>query len=410
MKSVNKKVALVLGGTVPHIELIKQLQDRGYYTILVDYLDDSPARPYANEHIQESTLDQEAVLKIASERNAALVISSAIDQANITCCYVAEKLGLPHPYSYETALNVTHKDRMKRIMVENGVPTAPYVTADEVESFEDAGVGFPCVVKPTNSNGSKGVRVVNNRDELREYLPLARKASRTGEAIVEAFVNGTEVSSYFYVQDSQAYLLSTCQKANYTSYSKNAVRQYESVIYPAQVPACAQGKLVDAANRIAKAFNLNSTPLFLQAIVDNSGNVSVLEFAPRLGGGMCFRSIPLLTGFDYISASIASFIGERLTPPLLVANACWLMIGNMFARPGVFDHVEGVEDAVANGIVSEFHAIKAKGGEIGTDGSSGSRFGQFIVVGESINELLAKDEQARKLIKAFDASGNELSY
>ena len=44
LKDRNKTV-IVLGGTAPHIELIKQLKSRGYYVILVDYLDNPPASP-----------------------------------------------------------------------------------------------------------------------------------------------------------------------------------------------------------------------------------------------------------------------------------------------------------------------------------------------------------------------------
>ena len=265
-------------------------------------------------------------------------------------------------------------------------------------------------MKPTNSNGSKGVRVAKNMEELNEYLPLAKAASRTNEAIVEAFVTGVEVSSYFYVQGGKAYLVGTCQKSNYTSYSKDAVRQYESAFYPAKLAVGGQENLVLAADRIASAFGLVNTPLFLQAIVDGEGNVSVLEFAPRLGGGLCFRSIPLLSGFDYIAASIASFLAEGVDVDCITHDERSLMIGNMFARPGIFDHVCGVDEAVEKGLISEFYSIKAKGGEIGSDGSSGSRFGQFIAFGLSLDELLSKDSEARKLIKAYDADGNELSF
>ena len=49
---------------------------------------------------------------------------------------MAEKLGLPFPYSYETALDLTDKTRMKRIMKENGIPTAEYIEAGR-EFFTD---------------------------------------------------------------------------------------------------------------------------------------------------------------------------------------------------------------------------------------------------------------------------------
>ena len=40
----NKPVAIILGGTFPHIELINNLKKRCYYTILIDYLDNPTAK------------------------------------------------------------------------------------------------------------------------------------------------------------------------------------------------------------------------------------------------------------------------------------------------------------------------------------------------------------------------------
>lgn len=124
------KKALILGGTAAHKELIEQLKKRGYHTVLIDYFDNPPAKEVADEHVKISTLDKEAVLEYARNVGANLVISTSVDQANAICCYVNEKLGLPSPYCYETALDMTDKTRMKQIMKENGIPTAEYIVAD----------------------------------------------------------------------------------------------------------------------------------------------------------------------------------------------------------------------------------------------------------------------------------------
>src|SRR5690554_5886296 len=121
---MNKQVAIVLGGTFPHISLLEKLKERGYYTVLIDYFENPPAKLYADEHVMASTLDKEAVLEISKQKEASLVISAYIDQANVTACYVAEKLNLPHPYSYETSLNVTNKLLMKNLMINNNIPTS----------------------------------------------------------------------------------------------------------------------------------------------------------------------------------------------------------------------------------------------------------------------------------------------
>lgn len=114
------KKALVLGGTSPHISLIRNLHSRGYEVLLLDYLDNPPAASEADEHIKKSTLDLQVVLDVARSESVDLVISSCIDQANATACYVAERLGLPRPYSFETALDVTDKLRMKRLFARGG--------------------------------------------------------------------------------------------------------------------------------------------------------------------------------------------------------------------------------------------------------------------------------------------------
>ena len=46
----NKPIAIVLGGTNPHIELINNLKARGFYTILLDYFENPPAKNVADLH------------------------------------------------------------------------------------------------------------------------------------------------------------------------------------------------------------------------------------------------------------------------------------------------------------------------------------------------------------------------
>ena len=38
--------AIVLGGVAPHISLIERLKNRGFEVILIDYLDDPPAKKH----------------------------------------------------------------------------------------------------------------------------------------------------------------------------------------------------------------------------------------------------------------------------------------------------------------------------------------------------------------------------
>ena len=164
------KKAIVLGGTLPHVTLIKKLKERGYEVILVDYLDKPYAKPYADKHIKASTLDVDAVVEVAKNEKANLVISTCIDQANATACYVSEKLGLPHPYSYETALAVTDKLKMKDIMIKNNIPTSHFMRINCADQKGLERLKFPLIVKPVDCNSSKGVRKIENCEEKKQLL------------------------------------------------------------------------------------------------------------------------------------------------------------------------------------------------------------------------------------------------
>ena len=79
---------------------------------------------------------------------------------------MAERLGLPHPYSSETAHLTTDKGLMKERMREHGIPTSAFVTVRSVGEIPLADLRYPLVVKPVDNNGSKGVKRVDTEAEL----------------------------------------------------------------------------------------------------------------------------------------------------------------------------------------------------------------------------------------------------
>ena len=108
-----KGTIAILGGIRPHAELAKYLRSKGYKTVLIDYLPTPIAKDYVDIHYQESTLDVEAVERICREENVCSIMDLCTDRAIPPAAFVAERLGLKHPFSYETSLVVTNKNKMK---------------------------------------------------------------------------------------------------------------------------------------------------------------------------------------------------------------------------------------------------------------------------------------------------------
>lgn len=401
----DKQIAVVLGGTTPHIELVKNLKQRNYHVILVDYLKEPPAKAYADEHIMESTLDKEKVLEIASNKKAHLVISTCIDQANATACYVSEKLRLTYPYTFETAINVTNKKFMKKIFSDNRIPTARYYTITSLSELDVECLCFPVVVKPVDCNSSKGVRRANNTEELREYALQAIKLSQTGNAVVEEFQEGFEIQVDCFAENTSVKVLMTRSKKKIHSNSGMVLNSYGSII-PAPLSEQAIKEVVRIANQIAAAFCLTNTPFFFQAIV-NGDQVSVLEFAPRIGGGLSTYLINTITGFDLLDATVDSY----LNIPVRVTsrnNAKHFSTNLLYTRSGVLHEISGLSELKNKGNIKEFFVYKKPGTVIDDDISSGNRVGAFILEADTQEELEKNTLDAIRKIRVLDIDDNDI--
>ena len=250
---------LVLAGGADQVALIQELKKRGHEVVLLDYFDNPPAKSYADKHIVASTLDLLAVEKHAREEQVSLICTACTDQALLTVSYVSERLGLPCYIDYQTGLNVTNKSFMKKVLSDNGIPTARFAIVDSPSDSIIKGFEYPLVVKPVDCNSSKGVKRVDSIEEYRQYIMEAIQYSRTKTAIVEEFKEGKEISADFYIESGVVKLLSAT--------SSIKIRNKKSfTILCSDYPALSQmqeKKVTKIAQEIAEAFNLDNTPLLV---------------------------------------------------------------------------------------------------------------------------------------------------
>ncbi|WMM24195.1 ATP-grasp domain-containing protein [Tissierella sp. MB52-C2] len=399
MQKDDRLKAIVLGGTSAHIELIQRLKRRGYYTILIDYYENPIAKKYANEHIQESTLDKERVLQIAKDKKVDLVITTCIDQANITAIYVSEKLGYHVPYSYETSLNVTNKIFMKRIMEQNSIPTSKYINVKEISEYEDNDLKYPLIVKPSDSNGSKGVNKVVDDKELLFYLNNALKISRSNQAIIEEYIEGKEIGIDCFIKNHEAHILTIRERKKINCRSSD-LQQITGTVTPPNIDSKKIKEIKEIVEKIALVFQLDNTPLMVQAIISNE-EINIIEFAPRIGGGESSRMIELITGFDIINQTINSFMGL----PIDIAtkkNEQYFSETLLYAKPSIMGFIKGDKELIEKNIIEYIVQYKTKGMTIGDDISSINRVGAFVVKGNNLEELNTKIETAIKKLEIHD--------
>ena len=87
------KKILILGGAEAQVPLIQAAKKEGYYVVLCDWTMTNPGIKYADKHYQVSTLDKDAVLRVAVEEKIDGVISNSEPaMRNVSC--IAEELRL----------------------------------------------------------------------------------------------------------------------------------------------------------------------------------------------------------------------------------------------------------------------------------------------------------------------------
>lgn len=402
-----KKIMVLAGGN-DQIALIEELRKKfyGVYIYLVDFAENPVAKPYADEHLCISTMDREAVLKAAKEKMIDMIIITCGDQPLPIMAYVAEQLHLPTYLSLAQTLNLTNKVRMKEIMVKNNIPTAKHVICTSINSINTKDLRFPLIVKPADCNGSKGVRKVQNEQELLCHLNKALEYSRTHTAIVEEFKTGVEISVDAYVQDGCATVLMMSQLNKYfVNESTQVICQSTG---PAPISETAKRKIEDITNNVATAFGLINCPLLIQLIVQDD-EVNVIELSARIGGGAKYDSIYKVTGFNVLSANIDAFFGIK--PNLILnQNPKYYVRCHLYTYGGVFREIIGVEDLLKEGVVDSVTYTKSKGSTLNFPSGSSDRVASVFILGNSFEDINKRVQKAIQKIKIYDIEGKDILY
>lgn len=394
---------IVLAGGSDQIALINELHERNHEVVLVDYFENPPAKQFADKHIIASTLDIEAVTNITIQERADLIVTACTDQALLTVANVSEKLGLPCYISYDTALNVTNKSYMKKVLEKNNIPTSKYAIFNKTSSFKDLdNYRYPLVVKPVDCNSSKGVIKVYNNQEAEEGLKQAISYSRTNSAIIEEFKEGIELSVDCFVQEGNVKLLSVTSSNKIKNNTSFTILQS---IYPI-INQEEEKKVLQIAQKIAEAFKLENTPLLVQMIMNKEG-FYVLEFSARMGGGSKYKLIETLSGVNIMKAYTDLILGQKVSiNPSKMVN--YASMNYVYCNNGIISSIEGLDVLKKKRIIDEYFVYKTIGMKIEKAMTSGDRPVGFLVTSNSKESMRNKIELADKSIKIRDNYGNDI--
>ena len=398
------RIAIVVCGIKNHIPLLEKLRHRGFYTILVDGAAEPIAKESADEFVQIDIFDFEGIKRLAIERKASLIINACQEHINSGICKISEELNLPHPYSYETALDISDKVRMKAKMKEYGIPTTNYTHVSSFEQIEATNLRFPVYVKSCVGSGSNAVNRATDKDEVKAAVLKALKKYPGSEVIIEEEARGEEYNVYCFPENGKPNVLLVARR--YTdNLSGDRVTKLVGTLAPALISEDTYQKIEVIAKSITDGFNLDNVPMFMQVMIEDN-EINVIEFAGRMAGGFGYQTIMESTGVDWFEATINGFL--RLPNNLEYKKPdSYITVSHVYGYPCVYGEITGWEELLENGIINNISFPKKRGMEIKEGFANSSLVVYLIHKDKSLEDLMDKISYTFAHIEFLDINGEK---
>ena len=191
----NATKALLLGSGELGKELAISLQRYGVEVIAVDRYEHAPAHQVAHRYHVIDMTDTEAVKKLIALEQPHYIIPEIEAIATAALADIeAEGQCTVVPNARAIQLTMNREGIRTLVAQQLKLPTSDYAFAqsfDELQSAVDAGIGYPCFIKPTMSSSGKGQSMVKSPDQLKSAWDYAKSSGRvdTGKVIVEAKID-----------------------------------------------------------------------------------------------------------------------------------------------------------------------------------------------------------------------------
>ena len=346
--------------------------------------------------------DPEAVLRALGRLKVDGVLTVSADSAVPAVAEIAERLGLPG-IGRETAHLMTHKVAMRRRLAEAGVPQPRFAALRKLSERHRAldEVGVPAVLKPADSGGQRGVFRIDASEDIETHLHEALAVSPTGEAILEEFVDGTEMNGIVVARHGEPVTLTLSDRLRPPGigFGVGWIHVYPATVY---------GDQLEESERVAaysaKALGLENGIAFPQLIATTEGRVAVVECAARIPGGQMADLVRHAVGVDLVEVQLRFALGEELPDELVLPRFTQpLAIRFLTAEPGPLPagrvvSVGSLEKVLAFPGVVQADTYLQVGEVIRPVRLDGDRRGYVIAVAETNLEALERAEAAARLI------------
>lgn len=282
--SPNATRVMLLGSGELGKEVIIALQRLGVEVIAVDRYENAPGQQVAHRSYTIDMTDDAALRALIAKEKPHLIVPE-IEALNTATLADIEAAGMATVIPTVKAVQLTmNREGIRRLAAEElGLPTSPYAFAHseaELQAAIDAGIGYPCFIKPTMSSSGKGQSRITQASEVKTAWDYAASGGRVNQGVV--IVEGQIAFDYEITLLTVRAKNAAGEIATYFCEPIGHLQEKGDYVESWQPQAMTTGALAES-KRIAKAVtdSLGGLGLFGVELFIKGDNVWFSEVSPR---------------------------------------------------------------------------------------------------------------------------------
>ena len=311
----------IIGASYLQQPVVERAKEMGLRTICFAWPEGAVCKDICDVFYPISITEKDEILLICREEHIDGVCTIASDVAAPTVAYIAEQMGLAGN-SYEAALRAHDKHLMREVFRDAQIPSPGFVCISkevrglevrglEVSGLAVRGLELPLIVKPSDRSGSLGVQKIERWEDLEPAVKEAQRVSLAGEALIEEFIEGREISVEMISCEGVHYALQITDKTTTEAPHFVELAHHQ----PSSLPADMQEKIFGITRKALDALGITSGASHSEYKITKEGRIVVMEIGGRMGGDFIGSDlVRLSTGYDFLEGVIRVALGEIVHP------------------------------------------------------------------------------------------------
>ena len=410
LERLRGKRLLILAGAYFHTKVVRAAKELGIYTIVTDYLEDSPAKKIADESLMFSILDVDLIVDWCKQHPVDGILNFCNDVGQWPYQQICSKLGLPCHGTFEQFDIMTNKIKFKKYCVEHGVDVIPEYTLEDIENDK---AEYPLYIKPSDSQASRGQTICFTREEAKKAYDKAVKQSKEGKAICEKYMGGhQDVGTAYFVVNGEPYLVKFGDRY-LGSKEDNLAGQVMCTRLPSESVQRFENTSISKVKSMIKSLGIKYGPVFLQGFIDGD-SIRYYDPAIRMPGGDYDLVLKAATGFDTVKSLINFALTGETTECVGNPENCYLLNGGVALlicfsfRPGVVAKVTGLDDLLRHKYVIYGRQMIFEGQKVPNSGDvkqRGAAIGALLPGSSVVKDFI---DEVYNTYHVYDEDGNDM--